>query len=474
VADSDFVPSREELHDAFMADYKVRFPEKDTTKGSDGWRLGRVISGVLFLIVAKLLFFLQQMLWDRATGEYLQRWADAFDFQPKGPAPSQGINALRVNGTPGEPVAAGLELSHADGTLYQTTSVGAVVGGDGTAVVSLAATSKGSSTNKEAGDTLTFSAPTGTLVAQAVLVADLVNGSDQEEDKDFQPRLKARITDPPQGGAIADYVAWTLEIPGAATAYVWAHRRGLGTIDVAALGKGRGALRLIADLSTIQDSINTQRPGNAADFKVLTLTPQSQDVTILIEEDDKRFGWDWDDLGVGYAITASSSVAKTITVPTIPATMKVGSRLTVEGEEATVTAIAGGGLLTLALSPDVLDDDPPGWFSTIAVPTGDATGLQVRASGDLVMPVRRNLLKLFDGLGPARDTRYAETSWTDKLVIAKLFAAATDTDGVDDAELTVPVANVVPVDHLGMPSSLYDVLSVPFLVPGKIRVWKMP
>ena len=143
-------------------------------------------------------------------------------------------------------------------------------------------------------------------------------------------------------------------------------------------------------------------------------------------------------------------------MPTITeSTVIAGVRIQVEGEEAMVTNRVGN-VLTLSFEDDY-DGNPVTWF-TFTVTTQD-----IRASGDLVRPVRNAILALFNTLGPAR-TDYFETSWTADLKRSKLFAAITDVSGVDDAVITTPAANVVPVDALGT--------SVPFLIPGTIKVYK--
>jgi uncharacterized phage protein gp47/JayE len=458
------IDTREELAKEFNDQYAGEFPEKNTSRGSDPWRLGRVVSGVLWSIAAKLLFFDKMRLPDTAKGIYLARWGKIYKLPKIEATPSSGTLALQVSGTPGTPVPAAAELSHSDGTLYTTATGGAVIGGGGTAIVSVASTSVGSATNKRAGDTLTFSAPPVGITAQAVLVADLEGGNDLEDDDHYQPRLNDRIGDPPQGGAIADYYQWLLSIAGVDFAYVYQHRRGLGTIDLAILKKGIGNARILADLTDAINYVNSKRPAGMKDFKVLTVTPTTADVEVQVEVDPNSFKWDWDDGGVGHLITAYDSVAKTFTVPTAPSTIVVGSRITFNGEEARVSARVGSVLTLSFSSPDGIQSAPT-WFSmnpTLAIN-------HIRASGDIVVPLRNALISEFGRLGPARTgtegTGYAATSWEDRLRVSRVEASAMrDIKGVTDVVVVTPAATVTPIDPFDS--------TVGLLVPGAIRVFK--
>jgi uncharacterized phage protein gp47/JayE len=454
------IPTREQIFAAFISDYASAQPAKNVSRGSDPYRLGRVVSGVVWTILAKLLYFIKQSLPDTAEKAFLDRWGAVYAFPRKQPVSSSGVNAVTVTGTIGNAVTNGAQLAHADGTLYTVTSVGAVVGAGGSVVVSVAASSTGLATNKGIGEVLTFTSPPTGIDAQATVAVALTGGLDLEDDAAYSVRLLAHIGDPPEGGAIHDYQEWALGISGVSAAYVWAHRRGAGTMDVAVLGAGTGAARVPSAtvLAAVDDYIESVRPGNVRDFLVLTTTPVTQDVTMTVDIDDTVYKWDWNDAGVGYTVTAFDSVAKTITVPTAPASVIAGLRIQVRGEEARVTNRVGN-VLTLSFDTDH-EGNAVTWF-TFTVSAGVDV---IRASGDLVRPVRFAIMDLFNTLGPVRST-WSETSWIDQLKISKLYAAVTDVAGVDDANITTPVANVSPTaDTFGD--------TVAFLVPGNIQVLK--
>lgn len=448
------VPGREDFHDEFISEYAVAQPDKSVAKGSIPWALARALSALAWMIIAKLIYYAKNLLPDTSDLTNLQRWGTVYSFPMRGAQGSSGALALRVSGTPGAPLGVLPVLTHADGTSYKVTTAGAVVGGGGTVDVDLSAISTGLATNKVTGEALTFSAPPAGVTAQAALIKNLTNGLDVETREQYRARLLAHLGDPPEGGAYTDYIEWALKVPGSATAYIWRHRRGTGTIDVAVLGTGNGSERVVTDLVPFTTYIESRRPGNVKDWRMLVTTPQTQAVTATIDIDETLYKWDWDDLGVGYQITAHSSVASTITVPSAPVTVIAGVRIQVAGEEAKVTARVGN-VLTLAFTNVV-------WF-TGAITDGVSV---IRCSGDLVVPVRNAILALFANLGPARGTSAAVT-WDDSIKFAKMYAAITDVSGVDDAILVLPAANVSPVDD-----PLLSPNAVPFLAPGVVQVLK--
>lgn len=451
------IPTREEIFTYFSQAYAAAMPEKNVARGSDPYRLGRVVSGAIWTLCAKILYYVKQALPDTAESTFLERWGTVYSFPRLAARGSTGTAALRVTGTVGAAVTFEAELSHEDGTLYYIATDGAVIGAGGSVDVDVAATSTGLATNKGVDEVLTFTSPPVNVDATATVIVQFENGLDIESYDAYRVRMLAHIGDPPEGGAIHDYVEWATSIAGVSSAYVWAHRRGLGTIDVAVLSSGTGSARIASAtvLADVDTYIEEVRPGNMRDFLVLETTAQTQDVTCTIEIDETLYAWDWDDAGVGYAITASSSGASTITVPTAPASVIAGKRIQLLGEEAMVT-LRVGNVLTLSFEDDY-DGNPVTWF------TFTVTTQSIRASGDLVTPVRNAILALFNTLGPAR-TDYYETSWIAELKLSKLNGAITDVDGVDDCTITTPATTIVPVDDYGV--------TVPFLTPGTIQVLK--
>lgn len=445
------VPSREDLHDEFISDYSGAQPTKNTSRGSDPYRLGRVVSGFLWSCLARLLNFDKQRLPDTAEKENLERWGNTYDFPRQLPAGSSATEALAVTTTGAAVFAGGEELTHADGTRYKIAKA-YNLGGAGTYNLDVAAISTGEQTNKVIGEVLTFSAPPTNVNAAATLVKGLTKGLDKEEDDQYRDRLLAHIGDPPEGGSIHDYIEWLRKVPGVASAYVWRFRRGMGTLDLAVLGAGSGAARILADLDPVRTAISAVRPGNVKDFVVLELAASPQPVTVRIAIDETAYKWDWDDGGADtYQISARNQGASTITVAA-PGTVITGKRLTVKGEEATVIGRSGN-VLTLQFA------SPATWF------TFDPLSEYIRTSGDLVTPTRDAIIALFDRLGPARDTRYAATEWEADLLTDSIITACRNVKGVKKVVVDLPAADVTATDPLNG-----AITGIPFLTPGTVKV----
>lgn len=438
------IPTRDELADEFLERHAAELPEYDISRGSDPYRLARVVSGLVWSAIAKGVFLERNMLPDLSEGEWLLRWANLYDIPREGAAPSQGVSALRVTGVIGTVVPLAAELAHADGTLFVVASAG-VIGGGGTADVDVASTTRGVIANKVTGEKLTFTTPITDLQAEAELVADLTGGLDLETEASWRARVLEAIAVPAEGGAVHDYAKWARSVAGVKEAFVWRHRRGLGTVDIAVLQDGHGEDRIIVDTSAVTAAIDGPRPATVKDSLVLTVLPNHQGVTVELEIDTTRFAWDWDDGGVGTAVTAINAGQKKVTVAGLTAAVVAGKRIQILGEQREVTARAGDEL--------TLDS----WFAF------NPLAEDVRAGGDLVLPVQRVIQGMFNALGPTRGD-YAALPWTDTLKLVHLIAAIDAVDGVEDFTVVSPVGNLTPADPRD--STIY------LLVPGAISVFK--
>jgi uncharacterized phage protein gp47/JayE len=441
------LPSRDALALEFVQRYASSFPEKNVSRGSDPYRLARVVSGGVWSVLAFLSsYVLKQLLPDTADEDWLRRWAKLYDEPFLAAAPSSGVSALAVSGVAGSPVPNGTELSAADGTLFEITSVGAVLDGAGNATVDVVSITTGLIANKTSGTVLEFSVPPAGLNGTAILATDLTGGREAETADEYRVRLQELLSTPPEGGAIHDYVTWLKRVQPGISVFVWRFRRGLGTIDYVALQAGSGAQRIIADTSTFTAAVDAERPANVKDALFLTVNTNTINFRVRVEVDSTRFQWDWDDTGVGWTITAVNAGTKQITVPGIPAGATVGKRIQVLGFETKITA--------RLLDVLTLDSWPP--FNPI--------GSSVRTSGDLVVPVQNAVTALVDSLGPPRGN-YAATQWLDSLRLTRIGAAVEDTDGVIDYAIDLPVANLIPLDAPGTTTSIY--------VAGVIDVFKL-
>jgi uncharacterized phage protein gp47/JayE len=202
----------------------------DQLRRSDAEVYGKELAGASHELHGHLQFIAQNVIYDTATSEYLDRWASIWLTTPRLAAtPASGnVTITGENGVviPVDSVfisSTGIEyISQADATISA-----------GTALLALVALTSGANTNLIAGSLLSLSTPITSVASVATVDASgLTQGADQEDDSKLRARLLARIQQPPHGGADYDYVNWALEVPGVTRAWVYPQELGLGTVTV--------------------------------------------------------------------------------------------------------------------------------------------------------------------------------------------------------------------------------------------------
>jgi uncharacterized phage protein gp47/JayE len=166
-----------------------------------------------------------------ATDEFLEAWAALIGIYRKDATPAIGQAQFLV-GTPGTFVASGTAMTRQDAIPY-TTTADATVDASGTLVVPIIAAANGATTNCDAGTPIGFDTPiAGISNAGVILAPGCTGGADQEKDPDLRTRMLAKYRAPPQGGAVADYEQWALEVPGVTRAWVQSGGAGPGSVVV--------------------------------------------------------------------------------------------------------------------------------------------------------------------------------------------------------------------------------------------------
>jgi hypothetical protein len=170
----------------------------------------------------------------------------------------------------------------------------------------------GTSGNLQPGDVIEFANTPAGVATKAVVLSQAVTAADAETTDRYRGRVLDKVQKRPQGGAYADYVEWSLDVPGIIHAYPYAGEdeggSGPGQVDiyveadVASSGSADG-FPTGAQLTAVLDSINlngtsgkaTRRPVSAApnvrsitrvsfDYEISGLVPDTSDTRLLIEE----------------------------------------------------------------------------------------------------------------------------------------------------------------------------------------------
>jgi uncharacterized phage protein gp47/JayE len=120
-------------------------------------------------------------------------------------------------------------------------------------------------------------------VSTTVTVVSMTGGTDNETDEQLRARILQRIRNPPMGGAVADYVAWALAVPGVTRAWA-APEQGIGTITVRFLMDDLRADNdgwpNPDDVQAVHDYIDSKRPVTVKDCYVLAPIKQFINLTI--------------------------------------------------------------------------------------------------------------------------------------------------------------------------------------------------
>src|SRR4029077_15369740 len=102
-----------------------------------------------------------------------------------------------------------------------------------------------------------FGGPTATLQG------DMTGGVDIESDDQLRERILFRIQNPPMGGSQADYIRWTMAVPGVTRAWA-ACEIGPGTMTVRFLMDDlypdNHGLPTENDLNAVRDYLDKMRP----------------------------------------------------------------------------------------------------------------------------------------------------------------------------------------------------------------------
>lgn len=229
---------------------------------SDAEVYGKELAGASHELHGHLQFIAQNVIYDTATSEYLDRWAGIWLRTSRLPAYPAAGN-ITFTGDNGTIIPEGSVLVSTIGVEYMT-EVDATIAA-GVALVAVTALSRGGNTNLLAGEYLSLVTPVAGVSSTAVVdVNGLTQGSDQEDDSKLLARLLARIQTPPHGGATHDYINWALEVPGVTRAWVYPGELGVNTVTVRFVRDDDASIIPDAgEVAAVYDYINALRPVTA-------------------------------------------------------------------------------------------------------------------------------------------------------------------------------------------------------------------
>ena len=198
-------PSIGDLIDRISDDLDARLPgEESRIRGSILWVLARVMAGVAYPLYLLLQWVARQVLPDTSETAQLERWAAIYGLTRT--AATQASGTTRFTGVNGTVIPGGTIVVRADGERYSTLAAGLIAAGIDD--VSIFAVEAGDAGDQVGSVALNLESPIAGIDTATNTQGDLTGGTDTETDASLLERVLQRIREPPQGGAVADYVLW--------------------------------------------------------------------------------------------------------------------------------------------------------------------------------------------------------------------------------------------------------------------------
>lgn len=265
-------PDYRQVRDAILRDILNRQPTASVAEDSDRYVRANASGGAIEGLYEHQKWIARQLFPDTADIEYLEsKHANPRNLPRKGASPATG--SVSFAGAVGSPIDIGCEQKTSTGISVIATASG-VVGAGGSVVLAAQAALAGTAGNLAAGTKLTLTnAPNG--VQSTATVVSMSGGTDIETPAALLSRVLFDIQMPPSGGAVHDYYAWAMEVPGVTDAYVFTQRRVANGVDVVI--ETAGGLPSPALIAAVQAHIELKRPPGA---NVLVMAPTTVNVPI--------------------------------------------------------------------------------------------------------------------------------------------------------------------------------------------------
>ena len=181
--------------------------------------LAWAIAGMAYLHDGYLDWISLQSTPFTATGEYLEGWAALAPTPVLREAPAFAFGSATWPGQIGRSLPANTICNRGDNVQYVTGAAG-TVGSGGSVTVTVTALVAGSSGNTDSGTPLTLGTSVPGINPSGAAAGPLTGGADLELDSSLHSRMEESYAAPPHGGNAADYITWTLQVPGVTRAWV--------------------------------------------------------------------------------------------------------------------------------------------------------------------------------------------------------------------------------------------------------------
>lgn len=242
--------------------------------------MAKVLAGSVYMLYGYLDNKSKNIFPDSAESTYLERWANIWGLAREDATFAECD--LSVAGVDAAVIPAGSQWVGSTETIYESTADATIA--SGTATVHVKCQSSGSVYNVTSGQYLTLLSPIAGINGTAIVLStNLTEAADAESDDSLLARVLARIQQAPQGGALADYIAWAREISGVTRAWAYENYMGAGTVGVTFVCDNAAGGPIPGDsvVAAVQAHIDTVRPlcANVTVFKPTSL-PINMSITL--------------------------------------------------------------------------------------------------------------------------------------------------------------------------------------------------
>lgn len=230
----------------------------------------KVLGGEAFELYGFLQWIAKQRFATSADGDMLDAIGEQYGVGRR-PA-TYAAGHLIVTGTPLYTLTQGQRFARTDDLEY-VVDADTAIGRSGQALVPVTAVAVGPDYNFEAGGSLDLTHLSDNVRTAIVDANGLGGGALIEDHESYRARILFRLRYPPHGGAVHDYIAWGLEIPGITRVWVDALAYGPGTVGVwvmADLNGSRYGVPQPGEVDAVADRIATVKPTTA---RVIVLAP---------------------------------------------------------------------------------------------------------------------------------------------------------------------------------------------------------